>query len=119
MRIKEGDKWGALECVSIYEDTVVINFPRGGSESYKDTFLQLKCVCGNELRPKKRDFAGKRQVLDCGCGAGKQAVADGTGCYLSLYVSFQLVTRLREYARQENLSISKAGSKLWQAMLDE
>lgn len=114
MAVKEKDKWGALECLDVYRD-VVVKEERGGRETYRDWFLSLRCQCGKVWSMLRRDFVGKRKMLDCGCGFG--AGVGGLKTVVTVYVEVGTVERLKGYAAEQGVSVSKAAGDLWRAML--
>lgn len=113
-----GDKWAAMECLSVYRGRVVTE-ENGVKESYTDWFIHLKCDCGKEEKMVQRTFLGKRRTLDCGCGAGDRKAELNKSEFVSLYLPRTELIRLKKWARAQELSVSKAAVSLLGVAFEE
>jgi hypothetical protein len=105
---KVGDKWGALECLHagrIVQEKMSID--ADGNEYVSDrwtaTGYQFKCACGTIFAVADREFKGRRQVRDCGCGS---AGFSGENVVMAFSTNTGVQGHVKELARHDGQSVS-------------
>lgn len=97
-----GDRWGRLSCTREGAEDYVVN----EWEKRKDwAYVVLRCDCGREVKVWKHEWAGRRKMMDCGCGLHVQ---DGAVKVLCITLRVRTVKLLQEYARKHAIKTSKA-----------
>ena len=123
-----GEKWAAMELIKkesyTYYKPNPVN-PRASPEPYPNsTLLTMACTCGNIVTADYDLFPSKKEVRDCGCGAGESLRAPrnllgrvrSTIC--TIYMSEELHYALSGYAHFNRKSLSKAVVELLETVKD-
>jgi hypothetical protein len=78
-----------------------------GTGTEEDNVLYFKaiCDCGREFRIWAEDWKGKKYVPDCGCGI---SLSDGESVVTMISASNSWRQSMKKYARDNNISLSRA-----------
>lgn len=94
VKIPDGHKWAAVT-FHRYETRRIVVQSSGITEEYNMGMMLFSCDCGKSWETPTNEFAGRRVVLDCGCGTGKNE----RRAILSVNVPVRLLDVLDECAK--------------------
>lgn len=111
-RMREGDKWGRLECTRLIVSHEIETADDGAGgvyetgNSWDELKYELQCECGRVVVVRDQEFHGKRAMKDCGCGMGAK---DGRSMSRAFTVPQVLSEQLDAYANEHtNGNVSMA-----------
>jgi hypothetical protein len=98
-----GDEWGAFKLSDIYTESVSTTH-NGITDIIPTRFMVLDCSCGKRKTIAAGSFPGRRKMRDCGCGS---SIPMG-GKITAAYVPDETLKRIKTYASEQGLTVSKA-----------
>lgn len=118
-KISVGDSWGKLVVERVWEEDES-QLDGAVTYTYPERFAALRCSCGNEVTIRVKDFPGRRNLRDCGCGAAARRVYVPKGpkpiserhVQLSVSLRMETVGLLQAYAQSQGFSASRAIDQL-------
>ena len=71
MKLRKGEQWGALTCRNVFIKRITQEDGSTITVSFNTLVYALECQCGKIVETIEREFPGKKQMTDCGCGAAR------------------------------------------------
>jgi hypothetical protein len=108
MIVRQGEKWGALECThagKVVKDIRATDADGNEYIAHREVVngYHLQCTCGNVLELSKKEFKGKRITRDCGCGA---AGFSGENVVITISTNSGVKGHLQQLARLDGQTVS-------------
>lgn len=106
--VRVGDKWGALQCLSVgrmVEQDMRIDADGNeyaGQTQWYNGYL-LRCLCGSKFTVAVNKFRGKRLVRDCGCG---RSGFRGEHCIVTFSTNSGVKGHVQDLAELDGASVS-------------
>jgi len=103
MRIpKVGQSWGHLQLIDIEREPVEYKH-NGVTETRQEDFLVMRCDCGHLYRLAARQWTGKSQHRDCGCGIAARESSRS----MSFVADQATQDRIKKYAKFAKVTTSR------------